>query len=48
MALTVTIRGKEYDLQDSNLEEIMSTLTPEEEEDVERQIMAIMGAEKGH
>lgn len=45
MALTVTIRGKEYDLQDSNLEEIMSTLTPEEEEDVERQIMAIMGAE---
>lgn len=47
MGITINIRGTEFDLQQDGdaLNEIMDTLTPEEEEDAQRQIMNALGAE---
>ena len=46
MGIKVTIRGTEYDLETVNpteLEEVLDTLTEEEEEDVQKQIMDALG-----
>lgn len=46
MGIKVTIRGEEYDLETVNpteLEEVLDTLTEEEEEDVQQQIMDALG-----
>lgn len=47
MSIKITIRGTEFDLQQDadELNKVMDTLTPEEEEDAQRQIMKALGAE---
>ena len=46
MGIKVTIRGTEYDLETVNpteLEEVLDTLTEEEEDDLQKQIMDALG-----
>ena len=49
MGIKISVRGKEYDLETTDpneLEEVIDSLTPEEEEDVQQQIMNALGVDE--